>query len=391
MNKNLFIRWLKNVYTYHIKKTAVNTPFVYSLFATYRCNFKCEYCDNGSEKKYPELEREEIGTEDYKKVIDRVKKETNFIAFGGGEPLMRKDLEELLDYSHDIGFKRIAINTNALGILKRPGVMRNVNHLMVSLDSMNTEYLDKIYGIPSGTTNKIIRNIDVLSRMQKEHSFKLIINSVIMNENLLDLYDVMKYCIENDIMFSPSPLLVGPYPEEKLVNSDIYKHFIDVVLDMKRHGMLILETFAYLNTVRHIEHFKCLPMLYMRISPKGELIFPCMMLSKLNVNVLDYERLQDAVDYASSQVNVDELNCDNRCHISCYVEPSKLVTHPSTIAVEGGHMLKLKILRLVNKNIKQQLLDRLERHQKKAIEIKSSEIKTKPDLELPLQKASNVY
>lgn len=75
------------------------------------CNFSCPYCSSGSNKK--ELWENERSIEDIKTYILQPAKElgTTFIDFSGGEPFLYPSFFELLEITHQMGFK-IGISTN---------------------------------------------------------------------------------------------------------------------------------------------------------------------------------------------------------------------------------------------------------------------------------------
>ncbi len=63
----------------------------------WNCNQKCLHC-YAAEQTY--AEKEELSTEDWKKIIDKCRKaRIPQLTFTGGEPTRRKDLVELIDYS----------------------------------------------------------------------------------------------------------------------------------------------------------------------------------------------------------------------------------------------------------------------------------------------------
>lgn len=75
---------------------------------TYRCNSCCKHCYNPTHKRTREL--------DTKKIIGITKeiKDIGFkeIHYNGGEPLLRKDIYDILGYSSDIGLHTV-LETNA--------------------------------------------------------------------------------------------------------------------------------------------------------------------------------------------------------------------------------------------------------------------------------------
>jgi MoaA/NifB/PqqE/SkfB family radical SAM enzyme len=62
---------------------------------TFRCNLKCKHCDIWKDKSGKELSTEEI-----KEIIDKLKNWLEYfrLHFSGGEPLVRKDIFEIIKY-----------------------------------------------------------------------------------------------------------------------------------------------------------------------------------------------------------------------------------------------------------------------------------------------------
>jgi MoaA/NifB/PqqE/SkfB family radical SAM enzyme len=366
LRRNLLVRWLRNVVAYRVDRGQTQIPIVAGLFVTYRCNFRCRYCDDGNGLKFPDQKRTELGTEDTKRVLDRMRQETGFVAFAGGEPLLRRDLEALLRYAREIGFRRVAMNTNAWGIDRRPEVVEHLDDLMVSVDSLDEAYSDDLLGVPAGTTRRVIDNVRLLAGQQREKRFRLMVNSVILPGSIEHLYDVMRLCIELDIHFSPAPRMIGVYPDPSLVGNERYLHLVDAILDLKRHGMRILETDAFLRAIRDFPWFRCLPQVYVRVSPSGRVIFPCLALEEgEGVSVLEHERFADALRAAGEGTRLDQLRCDSRCHVSCYLETSLCVTAPWALLGEAARRAGTK-LRTRGAGRKAKLLARLEEHRASA-------------------------
>ena len=83
-----------------------SAPLTFNWTLSYRCNFTCEHCYSRDEQ-CPEL-----ATADVKRIIDiLVEQQVPFINFGGGEPLMRKDLFEVAEYASKQGLN-VSMNTN---------------------------------------------------------------------------------------------------------------------------------------------------------------------------------------------------------------------------------------------------------------------------------------
>lgn len=129
---------------------------------TERCNLSCIYCHNegadcctcgpvGSEMK-PELICG-IVREAAKYGISKVK-------FSGGEPLFRKDFEEILACLPPL--KEVSATTNGILLERRAKALKaaGLDRVNISLDSLVPEKYEAITGAPSGSLEKVIRGID---------------------------------------------------------------------------------------------------------------------------------------------------------------------------------------------------------------------------------------
>jgi radical SAM protein with 4Fe4S-binding SPASM domain len=78
--------------------TELSAPFRFDLALTYRCNNDCAHCYMGGPQA-----RTEYDTGQWKQVIDKADQlEASAVVFTGGEPTLRSDLVELVDYNHDL-------------------------------------------------------------------------------------------------------------------------------------------------------------------------------------------------------------------------------------------------------------------------------------------------
>ena len=70
------------------------TPTFVTVAVTYRCQIRCEHCYSNSPDRPPD---EDLTTEELKSVIQQVKDlGAMAVHFSGGEPLLRKDIFELV-------------------------------------------------------------------------------------------------------------------------------------------------------------------------------------------------------------------------------------------------------------------------------------------------------
>lgn len=108
--KNRYFAW-KRSYINFLRISGIRPgPIVVHWLATYRCNSRCVYCEASAN----DVNCEELRTEQIKKVLDELEElKVRHFFVSGGEPLMREDLFDVLDYAKQRGML-VAMITNSL-------------------------------------------------------------------------------------------------------------------------------------------------------------------------------------------------------------------------------------------------------------------------------------
>lgn len=129
------------------------------IHVTHRCNLRCKMCwwwgDWGSRPHTSEMTTAQI-----KGILDKVKGVVEVISIGGGEPLMREDILEIVEYVSRLGF-RCEVLTN--GTLITPeiakGLVRCGVHVVISLEG-HEAVNDSIRG--DGSFAKAVRGLKLV-------------------------------------------------------------------------------------------------------------------------------------------------------------------------------------------------------------------------------------
>jgi len=153
------------------KNTPAMMPLAANWALTVRCNFSCSHCYSRTDNS-PELALEEI-----KVIIDKlVRSRVLFVNFGGGEPLLRKDLFEIANYAKRRGL-HISMNSN--GSLITKAAAKNIKEsgfrqVGISMDSHLSGIHDKFRNAP-GSHKKAIAAIGRLKKAGIEVSVSSVI------------------------------------------------------------------------------------------------------------------------------------------------------------------------------------------------------------------------
>lgn len=116
------------------------------LSVTDRCNFRCVYCM--PEEGVTFLPRQEILSFEEITRVARVARDlgVSSVRLTGGEPLIRKDIVELVRQVAAIGFDDLALTTNGTGLARLAGPLANagLQRVNVSCDSLRAERFAQI-------------------------------------------------------------------------------------------------------------------------------------------------------------------------------------------------------------------------------------------------------
>jgi mycofactocin biosynthetic radical S-adenosylmethionine protein MftC len=132
-------------------KFGLAAPICLTWELTYACNLSCVHCLSSSGRRDPR----ELSTDECKRVIDGLERmQVFYVNIGGGEPTVRPDFWELVDYAtaHHVGVK---FSTN--GVKITPDVAARLAgsdyiDVQISLDGATAEVNDAVRGPGSYAT-----------------------------------------------------------------------------------------------------------------------------------------------------------------------------------------------------------------------------------------------
>jgi len=164
-------------------EAGLDAPICLTWELTYACNLACIHCLSSSGRRDPR----ELTTAECFGVIDELQAmQVFYVNIGGGEPTVRRDFWEILDYAtaHDVGVK---FSTNGSRITEQAAARVAANDyidVQISLDGASADVNDAIRG--PGSFETAIRALERLAEAGAP-SFK--VSVVITRENIDQLDD----------------------------------------------------------------------------------------------------------------------------------------------------------------------------------------------------------
>lgn len=162
-----------------------NQPYFAHLALTHRCNLKCRFC-HVTEKRF-----EELGTAGMKRVVD-VLDEAGVAVIsisGGGEPLLRDDFDEIINYASGRGLYVKLTSNGTMPRVKYERLLRSrVDEIGISLDGVKGHDLPFSHvGAPIlGTLQYLNDNLPA-----GKH---LTVNVTISETNRAESQEILAYC-----------------------------------------------------------------------------------------------------------------------------------------------------------------------------------------------------
>ena len=295
---------------------------------TNRCNLRCRMCD------IPLKESKELPVEVWKQVIEGAYKlGVNIIVFSGGEPLVRKDIFELISYAK---YKNIGVCITSNGTLIDDRVAkeikkRGVNVVNISVEG-NEEIHDYLRG--QGSFRKALSALDNL----RKYGVEVTIATMVSGYNYSHLSYVAKLAKEygattvklqpfSDIFISSGKERGSFFIQTK--DSDYLLYNIREFTSLcSRYGIVtnplnyLEKMYSYLLSCRLDKRNGCDALLYScPINSQGD-VYPCWMLTDKN-HVIGNIQQDNLMDIWNSQKRKDIVTkiikegCPG-CVMSCY-------------------------------------------------------------------------
>ena len=301
---------------------------MYSI--TNRCLSHCTYCD------IPTRQQVELTTEQSKNLIDQiVDAGAQRIGIWGGEPLVREDIGEIIDYSKEKGLF-VSLDTNGYLVPKMLDKIKNVDILVISFDGpekahdANREpgsYRKCMEAIKAATKEMSVWTITVLTKNNLDS-----IDFILDNAHKYGYFATFQLLHHNQKMAGDTTGLKPSHEE--------YRKAIEKILSEKKKGAPIVSSLPYLNHLLRWEDLtvpqlfgenrrnivKCWAgLLYCNVDVDGS-VYPC----SIVIDEMESKNFLD-VGFKEAFMSATQEKC-RACTASCYTEYNYMFSfHPMVV------------------------------------------------------------
>ncbi len=294
-----------------------NVPVSVTLRVTYRCDFMCDYCITGT------LEEDEMSTSQIKLLIDEFARlGTQKMTFTGGEPLIREDVGELIDYCAE---KEIITVLGSNGYLfpKFIGRLKNLDILALSLDGKAATHDKQRRKV--GSHQKVLEAIELALK----HGIQVFTNTTITNSNKEHIGYILDLAKKMGFKAIMQPVVNADYAKDTIKSHLLSKEDFELVtkelIRLKEMGEPIVYSTttykyfydSYYGTSKN-KNLRCWAgKLFCSVTPEGN-VYPCSGLVN-KVKSLNGTK----VGFANAFLGTPDFSCD-KCEYTCYINNNLL-------------------------------------------------------------------
>ena len=223
------------------RKSIISNPPLRNLFLelTLMCNEHCIHCGSSCGEI---SNSSELSLEQYKKILDDVNRDFDIskikLDITGGEPLLRKDFFEIMDYANKLGYiwgmtsNGTLINDEIADKLQKCG-MRTIS---ISIDGLEKTH-DSFRGC-KGAYKGAMGGVNALIRNRKfEH---IQITTVINHQNINEMpmmFEIMKNIgINSWRVVNIEPMGRAKEHPELVLTTEEYRYMFEFIKEKRMHG-----------------------------------------------------------------------------------------------------------------------------------------------------------
>lgn len=302
--------------------TYKNRVPLYSIIElTYSCNLNCIHCYIPEEYR----RRNELPTEEFKKVIlDIAELGGLYLVFSGGEPLLRKDIFELIKFSKKLNFVVVVfsngslITKNIAKKLKDSGVDK-VEVSIYGQELIHDKFVKK----------RVFKKVEEALALLKEYKINFALKTVLTKYNYDEYEKIVDLAKRFDVVLK-TDLFISPKINGKKDNLKLLLEDSKILRFLRENKFYVRKT-----TAVDIKSLSCSAGFnVVNVSAEGN-VYPCVEFPYLLGNIKEksfkdiwvytkYPSLVNKIYRYKECINCDLVSFCNRCPGMCYIESKSL-------------------------------------------------------------------
>jgi radical SAM family uncharacterized protein len=287
-------------------------PFFCGHKLTYNCNLRCKMCPF-----WKRINRDSTFDQE-KTVLKQIYASGAVgVAFEGGEPLLRKDLVEILAFSRSLPLHTSIVTNGTLLESRIDDLAPYINGVVyVSLDGLEKTH-DAIRGV-DGSFRKTVAGISAA-----QQKVPVTINTTVMAENVDEIDDLVRLAKELGTKISIAAAHEYCNANASSAATGKVPKIARRLIEMKREGYPLANSIGYLKVMAREKNWQCKPWTMINIDPYGNVVLPCYIHNDYASNTSIFE---GGIKGAVSGFDWKKIENCQKCSLHCYVEPSLVLS-----------------------------------------------------------------
>ncbi|MDP8252976.1 MAG: radical SAM protein [Candidatus Kaelpia aquatica] len=287
----------------------IRTPIALSWAVTYRCNYKCKYCKDWN------LKTDEVSTSKALEIIDKLRQlGLQRINFTGGEPLVKDNIYQLINYAKEKGIF-VCLNSNGSLVSQNIQKLKQLDMLILSIEG-SEEIHDLIR--QKDSFQSIILAVKAAQSNNLKVRFSATLNK--LNSDYIEDLILLANQFHTSVAFQPINFYFlktkehNPLLAQKDVFVEAVKRIIRYKMDFKYRNN-ISNSFSglkYLLDWPDLKPMDCaFGKIFFRIDPNGKM-YPCIQ-QELQEHTIDLTKLETE----KIKKKINDINLDFQCSCGC--------------------------------------------------------------------------
>ncbi len=237
--KNLFKAGKLKLWQKYCEIQRKKHPLTYLFWeCSLRCNLSCQHC--GSSCGPERINKDELTTEEIKNVFCTIAEDFNpkqiMVAVTGGEPLLRKDIFEVMGYANELGFSWGMV-TN--GTLITPEIVNRMKEAKMSTISVSLDGLENNHNWLRNSKDVFKRTINGIKLLVSSKGFDIVeAISCINQNNFNELEEIYQLCnnlgVDKWRIFTISPIGRAKGNSKLFLDSQQLHYLLKYIKDKRR-------------------------------------------------------------------------------------------------------------------------------------------------------------